>query len=308
PLHRADIPRLVGIAILGAAVAPACLAWGLHRTSATSASLLLNFEAVFTVLLARVFHHEPIGKRVGLAVALMIAACALLLRSSAPDVGSIGLGMIPVLYAALGWACDNTLMRPLADADPSRVAFWKSALGALASASIAFATLERLPSLGAVLGLLVCGAIGYGASLRLYLLAQRQVGAARTGSIFAVAPFVGAMTAFAMGERDVRLVDLGAGALFALAVYLHMTEKHRHLHAHAPLEHEHAHRHDDGHHAHVHDEHVEGVHSHSHRHEPQTHSHPQRPTRIIVTHTELRAVPILGAMPRRRRRAPPVVF
>lgn len=44
---------------------------------------------------------------------------------------------------------------------------------------------EPAPASGAVLSLLALGATGYGLSLRLYLLAQRRIGAARTGSVFA---------------------------------------------------------------------------------------------------------------------------
>src|SRR5262245_42674124 len=67
PVRRSDTPRLVGVALAGAAVAPTLLTWGLQRTGATVGSLLLNLEAVFTVLLAFLVHREPIGRRVALA-------------------------------------------------------------------------------------------------------------------------------------------------------------------------------------------------------------------------------------------------
>src|SRR5437588_4664411 len=60
-LRRGDVPRVVAVAIAGAAIAPSLLAWGLHRAGATVGSLLLNLEAVFTVMLARAVHREPIG-------------------------------------------------------------------------------------------------------------------------------------------------------------------------------------------------------------------------------------------------------
>ena len=60
---------------------------------------------------------------------------------------------------------------------------------------------ESWPAGVAVPTLALCGALGYGASLTLYLRAQRAIGAARTGSIFAAAPFVGAAIAWSLGER-----------------------------------------------------------------------------------------------------------
>jgi drug/metabolite transporter (DMT)-like permease len=271
--HRS---RLFGVALLGEVLAPATLAWGLQHTSATTASLLLNFEAVFTVLLARAFYAEPIGRRVMLAVVVMVLAGALLVTHgrAALSRGEAGIGALAVLVASLGWAFDNTLTRPLSDLDPASVVLWKASLGAALSTGMAALMHERMPRTGAALALVACGAVGYGASLRLYLLAQRRVGAARTGSIFAVAPFVGAVGAWIMGDRGGDGIELVAGALFVTAIYLHLTEKHRHAHEHEAVEHEHGHLHDDGHHLHFHQPPVAGEHRHWHRHEPIAHDHP----------------------------------
>src|SRR5215470_2139397 len=65
-LRRGDAGRVVAVAIVGAAIAPALLAWGLQRTGGLVGSLLLNLEAAFTVALARVFYREPVGRRVAL--------------------------------------------------------------------------------------------------------------------------------------------------------------------------------------------------------------------------------------------------
>ena len=121
------------------------------------------------------------------------------------------------------------------------------------------------------------GATGYGLSLRFYLLAQRAFGAARTGSVFAFAPFIGAAFAVLLGERPAGwMMALGSGLMLA-GVLLHLAESHGHEHAHEALEHEHAHRHDDGHHEHRHEPMPEGAHSHGHRHEPLHHVHPHVP-------------------------------
>jgi hypothetical protein len=125
--------------------------------------------------------------------------------------------------------------------------------------------------------LLIVGATGYGLSLRLYLLAQRAFGAARTGSVFAFAPFIGAALAVALGDKQAGWpLVLGAVLMFC-GVILHLAESHEHEHVHEPLEHEHAHRHGDGHHEHVHDRLPFGEHSHSHRHGVRAHSHAHVP-------------------------------
>jgi drug/metabolite transporter (DMT)-like permease len=277
PVRLEHVPRLVLVAVMGAVLAPICLTWGLQHTDATSASLLLNLEAVFTVVLAWWIHREAIGKRVALALVAMGAGGVLLVGGAGQLGHGVGIGAFAVVLATLGWALDNTLARPLADLSATQVVKWKGALGACFSFALAFVSRQPFPKLIPLLGLLACGATGYGLSLRLYLLAQRRIGAARTGSIFSVAPFVGAGAAWLMGDGAVRPWSMAAAFLFALGVYLHLTEKHGHRHTHQLLQHEHAHRHDDGHHDHEHSPPVVGTHSHPHSHDARTHEHPHAP-------------------------------
>jgi drug/metabolite transporter (DMT)-like permease len=276
-VRRSDAPRLVAIAVAGGAIAPALLAWGLQRAGATAGALLLNLEAVFTVLLARAFFHEPIGRRIATAVACMAAGGAALTLDSAAS-GQIGvLGVLAVAGATVAWAADNTLTRPLAERDPFQVILVKGALGASLTALVALARGEALPGGVHAAALVACGATGYGASLYLYLLAQRRIGAGRTGSVFALAPFIGAGLAWTLGDRHAGALAIAAAGLFALGVYLHLTERHAHHHVHASLEHEHMHRHDDGHHTHVHEPPFAGEHSHPHHHAHVEHEHEHAP-------------------------------
>lgn len=155
--------------------------------------------------------------------------------------------------------------------------FQLTTLGAIATSVLAWVFNEPGPSLWQAAALVGVGATGYGLSLRFYLLAQRAFGAARTGSVFAFAPFVGASLAFVLGERPGSAWMLVGAALMVAGIMLHLAERHAHEHSHAAQEHEHAHSHDDGHHAHTHSVMPVGPHSHLHRHEPQRHAHPHVP-------------------------------
>jgi len=276
-LRRADLPRIALMSLFGAALGPFALAWGLQRTSALSGSLALTLEAVFTVLLAALFYREHLGRRVIGAVALMSLGGALLVLDSVQEGVTGMVGMFAVIAATLAWGVDNTLSRPLAERNPASVVLCKAAAGSLLSAGLAFGFGEHAPPMLAAAALFVVGMLGYGASLRFYLLAQRSFGAARTGSVFAAAPFIGAATALALGERGITPWLLGGSLLILIGVYLHLTEQHVHAHVHEPLEHEHAHTHADGHHDHTHAELPVGPHSHLHRHEPLAHTHPHVP-------------------------------
>ena len=181
------------------------------------------------------------------------------------------------MVATGSWGLDNTLSRPLAERDPGQVVMIKGAMGALATTAIAVVLGDSVPGWRPTLALLTIGATGYGLSLRFYLLAQRAFGAARTGSIFAFAPFIGALAAVLAGERSGGGWLLGGAFLMLLGIVLHLAKSHAHEHAHDALEHEHAHRHDDDHHDHTHDPMPAGVHSHVHRHRPLRHVHAHVP-------------------------------
>ena len=277
-LRSGDLRRVAWMALFGAAIGPVALAWGLQRTSTTSASLMLTLEALFTVLLARILYHEQMDRRVWLAMLLLLAGGLVLVN----DRGSVGgaplIGLLAVLAATAAWGVDNTLSRALAERDPGQVVLAKSSLGALVTAALALGVGEPMPSPAPAIALVAIGATGYGLSLRLYLLAQRAFGAARTGSVFAFAPFIGALLAIAMGDRSSSVAAAAGGALMLAGVALHLAESHRHAHVHELTEHEHFHAHDDGHHDHSHDDAVlADAHSHPHRHEPLRHSHAHVP-------------------------------
>ena len=219
--------RIVIIALLGAAAAPALLAMGLRHIDGASASLLLGFEAAFTVIFARLLYRERITRRLTAALLVMFAGGVVLVR---PTLGAArgGLGALFVIVAVICWAGDSAIMRPLSDFPAARVVRAKSLVGIAASILAAFIARESLPPLREGSLLVACGALGYGLSLRLYLMAQKNVGAARTASVFSAAPFFGAVVALAIGERG-DLVSIGIAALLlAVGVVLQATEQYEH--------------------------------------------------------------------------------
>ena len=280
-LQRADLPRLAWMALCGAVIGPVALAWGLQHTSGTSASLMLALEAVFTVLLARWLYGESMGLRVATAMALVTAGALALVLDRGLGTGTQAAGqlwgLLAVLVATAAWGLDNSLSRALAERDPGQVVLCKAALGAAATAALAWAWREPLPALLPGAALLLIGAIGYGLSLRLYLLAQRAFGAGRTGSVFAFAPFIGALMALMLGDRSLSAGLIVGSALMLAGVVLHLIESHGHEHLHDNVQHEHAHHHGDAHHDHPHDSLPEGHHSHAHRHTATRHSHAHVP-------------------------------
>jgi drug/metabolite transporter (DMT)-like permease len=276
-ITKRDLTRIVLTGVLGAMLAPAAFAWGIAHTGALSASLVLALESVFTIAIAAVFFREHAGVRVVVA-ATLITAGAIALVAAGRSGAAGALGIAAVAAATLLWAVDNALTGTVAGADPSSVVVLKSTTGIIGSLAVALLLREPLPSVSSGIALLATGAIGIGASLRWYLLAQRAFGVARTASLFAIAPFAGATIAFALGERAASAAAYAAaGVLIAVGVALHLSERHEHLHRHADQRHAHAHMHGDGHHDHAHASGPDEPHSHEHEHAARTHAHPHAP-------------------------------
>jgi hypothetical protein len=130
------------------------------------------------------------------------------------------------------------------------------------------------PSLSVAVAAAAVGLAGYGISLTLFVLALRDLGTARTGAYFSIAPFFGAALALLLNGDAVTWQLAIASAAMAAGVWLHITERHAHLHVHERQEHTHPHYHDE-HHQHAHDFAWDGrePHTHSHIHAPLVHSH-----------------------------------
>ena len=276
-LRHSDFGRIAAMAAFGAVLGPVALAWGLQRTSGSSASLMLTLEALFTAILAWRLYGETMDRRVAAAMLLLVTGgMALVLEQGLAGETALA-GLLAVLVATAAWGVDNTLSRGVADRDPGQVVLAKAGLGAIATTGLALLLGEPQPGWDAAIALLAIGATGYGLSLRLYLLAQREFGAGRTGSVFAFAPFIGALGAITMDSRSGTWMLVVGGGLMLAGMALHLFESHGHEHTHEPLDHEHAHSHDDGHHAHTHAVMPEGQHSHAHVHAHLRHTHAHVP-------------------------------
>jgi drug/metabolite transporter (DMT)-like permease len=277
PLVRRDLPWLGGAVLFGGVLGPVLLMLGLVRTPASTASLLLNLEAVLTAVLAWVVFRENVDRRVLLGM-LAIVAGTLLLSWQHPAHIEFPWGAVAIAGACLCWAIDNNLTRAVAGGDPLQTAAIKGSVAGAINICLALLMGCRFPAVLPLLATGLLGFVGYGVSLVLFVLALRSLGTARTGAYFSTAPFVGAALSLLLFAEHPGLAFWLAGALMALGVWLHVSERHAHEHAHEALAHNHRHRHDE-HHLHTHDFPWDGEepHTHPHVHEPLVHNHRHYP-------------------------------
>lgn len=276
-LKRNEMGLLAGAVISGGMLGPLLLMTGLTGMTASDASLLLNAEGVLTAVLAWFVFKENFDRRIALGMVAIVAGAIVLSWPSSNGTSALW-SSLAVVGACLCWAVDNNLTRKVSIVDASFIAMVKGLAAGASNLILALATGIHFPSLGVISIGAVIGFLSYGSSLVLFVIALRNLGTARTGAYFSVAPFFGALLAILFLGEDASSRLLIAGVLMGIGVWLHLTETHEHEHMHEALEHSHEHEHDE-HHRHVHKDGLNpiGKHVHWHRHEPMTHSHEHFP-------------------------------
>ena len=275
-LKTSDIPWLLLAISAGGVIAPILLMFALVITPAATASLLLNFEGVATMVLAFAVFRESVGKRIWIALGVITAASIMLSWNPGAALG-FSLGAAGVLLACVFWGVDNNATRNISGKDPSAIVAIKGFFAGIVALVLAILGHATFPGISLILAAMFLGFLCYGVSMVLFIRALRDLGAARTGAYYSIAPFIGAALSLLIFREypDVQLV-IAFGLMLAGTVIL-ATERHTHRHHHVPFAHEHLHHHPEEHHTHAHKEEFAGDHSHPHVHEPLDHEHPHTP-------------------------------
>jgi len=104
-LQRTDLPWLALVVLFGGVAGPVLLMFGLARTSAASASLLLNLEGLATMAIAWYVFREYVDRR------LLLGAFAILLGTMALSyhgTTGFGIGTLAIIGACVAWGISET--------------------------------------------------------------------------------------------------------------------------------------------------------------------------------------------------------
>lgn len=222
-LKGRDLPWLGCTILFGGGVGPALLMTGLAGTTGSIASLLLTLEGVFTATLAWIVFRESFNRRIGLGMLLIFAGAVLLALRSPAGHGSL-FSSLAIIGACLSWAIDNNCTSRISDVDVLTLASIKGVAAGAVNSLLAILLGGAFPAPPAFAAAWLIGLFGYGLSLVLFVLALREVGAARTGAYFATAPFIGAIVSLLFLREPLTMALGMAGLLMSAGVYLHLTE------------------------------------------------------------------------------------
>ncbi len=262
PLTKRELPYTVSMILLDIA-APILLMLGIKYTASANVSLLNNFEIVATSLIALVIFGEIISKRLWLAIFLVTAA-SVMLSFEGKGSFSFNAGSLFVIGACICWGFENNCTRMLSSKSSVEITVIKGCFSGLGSLAVAFIAGEELPRMSYILMAMLLGFIAYGLSINFYIMAQKELGAAKTSAYYSAAPFLGvAFSMLILRERPDMVFYMAMLVMIAATVLMvkdNIELQHTHVHTHV---HTHEHRHGDILHTHEHSH----THSHIHIHE-----------------------------------------
>ena len=272
PLTKKELPYTVAMVVLDI-IAPILLMIGITKTNSANVSLLNNFEIVATSLIALFIFKEVLSKKLALAI-ILVTIASIILGFEGSGSFTFIIGSVFVLGACVCWGFENNCTKMLSSKSSIEIVTIKGCFSGLGSLIIALIIGEHIPALKWIIAVMLLGFVAYGLSINFYIMAQKELGAAKTSAYYSIAPFLGVAFSMILLRERPNLQFYIALIIMAISTVImikdSITLQHTHVHQHI---HTHEHRHGDIVHTHKH------IHEHTHTHihtdngEAHTHSH-----------------------------------
>ena len=227
-------------------VAPILLMLGIARTNSANVSLLNNFEIVATSIIALVVFKEVISKKLWFAIFLVtIASIVLTFEGQGSFV--FNQGSLFVLGACLCWGFENNCTKMISNKSSVEIVVIKGTFSGLGSLIVALLLGESIPAVKWLFCVLILGFVAYGLSINFYIMAQKDLGAAKTSAYYSVAPFLGVAFSMILLKERPSLQFFVALIIMIFSTILMVKDtielQHTHEHRHGDLVHTHLHTH-----------------------------------------------------------------
>jgi drug/metabolite transporter (DMT)-like permease len=223
-ISRKDFGILALVVLSGSTIAPLLFLNGLNQTTAINASLLQNTESLFTVLIALLFLKEKACRKDWVGILFLFVGVLFLTTNG--EFYRVTLtsffGNVLIVTACVFWGVDNNLSRFLSKKeDLILITVMKCLAGGtfLLLLSWALGLKFQIP-LFAFPYLISAGAFSIGFSILFFLLGLREIGAMKTSVIFSTSSLFGAAFAFIMLRENFSFIQLLAGLVMLLGVYI----------------------------------------------------------------------------------------
>ena len=224
-ITKRDLKVLAFVIVCGSIIAPLLLLNGLNQTTAINSSLLLNAESLFTVVIAFIFLNERCAKREYIGILMLLVGVIFVTTNGAFQKLTLTenvIGNLLIIGACFFWGMDNNLSKFLSrKRDIIMVTGLKCFIGGLALLSISFLLgFSFSIPLVSIPYILFVGAFSIAFSILFFLFALRKIGSMRTGVIFSLSSLFGAVLAFVVLRESFTMIQLIAGSVMILGIYV----------------------------------------------------------------------------------------
>lgn len=200
PLTKRELPYTIAMIVLDIA-APIFLMIGISKTTSANATLLNNFEIVATSIIAFVIFKEIISKKLCFAICLVTLA-SIILSFEGNGTFAFNTGSLFVLSACICWEFENNCTKMISNKSSEEIVTIKGIFSGLGSLLVALFIGEQIPQTLWIITVMFLGFITYGLSINFYIMAQKNLGAAKTSAYYSIAPFLGVVFSMIfVGER-----------------------------------------------------------------------------------------------------------
>ncbi|HEX7091979.1 MAG TPA: EamA family transporter [Longimicrobiales bacterium] len=223
PLPRRDHRlRITMLALVANVVYQLLFIFGMDRTRAGNASVLLAGTPVLTALFSAWAGHERLSARAWVGVSGAVIGMALIVASGGGELGfgaETLAGDLMMIGASLAWALYTVGARDMiAEYGPIPVTAWTLWIGSLGLLGLGAPALARLDwgtvSLAAWGGVAYAGGLGIGLAYLIWNTGVHRIGNTRTAMYSNLVPVVALVVAWAwLGERPLPWQVVGAAVI-----------------------------------------------------------------------------------------------
>lgn len=245
PLTKKELPYTIAMIVLDI-IAPILLMFGIRLSAAANVSLINNFEIVATSIIALVIFKEVISRKLWIAITLVTVA-SIILTFEGKGTFDFNIGSLFVLGASLCWGIENNCTKMMSSKSSTEIVVLKGIFSGLGSLIVALIIGESFPTLIYILITLLLGFVSYGLSIKFYILAQKDLGAAKTSAYYSIAPFWGVTFSMLILQERPAIQFYVALAIMLISTYFMIKDsiqlQHTHEHSHGNIVHTHTHIH-----------------------------------------------------------------
>ena len=233
-IARADHARIAAMGVLGFGVAFALAHWGLVRSTAANAALLIIVEPLAIMALSPMMLGETLGRREGVGGAIALAGTMLVVLDGIPGVttrlaphwrGDLLLAGSAIAFASYSLIGRNVLRRHASTPVTALSIAW----GAAALAPLAVVEWSRGArptwTLVSVTGMLYLGIVITGLAYLVWNWALERVEAPRLAVFVNIQPLVGTLLGVLLLHEALTVYTVAGGLLILLGVHIAVLAK-----------------------------------------------------------------------------------